>query len=265
MVEDRKLWQLRVQSRLNTIQRSSFKSLEDLLRKETTKIETPVSTFEGKDKLILSFVLATSLLHLHSSHWLKKTWKNENICFLVDSKNGGVLNLRRPYLTSECTPVALAQDAEPLYHFHRYPNILALGIMLLEIARGTRLADEVEESELQDGRYATSKTNGLVALRVFDEWVKDSERSISKIIPSGLRSAIRACLEPAKIPATNPPPSEEQIRQYIFANILAPLGTALSNIYLIPLESLHREMYNEKQPKDTALFDSFDKKHSLDQ
>ncbi|KAH9217062.1 peptidase S8/S53 domain-containing protein [Leptodontidium sp. 2 PMI_412] len=263
MIEERRLWQLRVEPCTNMPERK-FNSLEDLLQDPKSNTGISISTYDGKQRLTLSYILATSLLHLHSSHWLRKTWQNENICFHVESL-GGMLDISKPYLTAECTPGPVGQDIEPLYNFHRYPNILGLGIMLLEIARGRKLMEEIETSELRDGRYMTSKTDGLVALRVFEEWVKDSERTISKTIPLGLKSAIQACLEPTRIPATMPPPSEEQIRHYIFTYIVAPLGTALSETYSVPLENLHQEIISEKPKEDPTLFDSIDKKHTPEQ
>ncbi|KAH6716524.1 peptidase S8/S53 domain-containing protein [Leptodontidium sp. MPI-SDFR-AT-0119] len=224
MIEERRLWQLRVEPCTNMPERK-FNSLEDLLQDPKSNTGISISTYDSKQRLTLSYILATSLLHLHSSHWLRKTWQNENICFHVES----------------------------------------LGIMLLEIARGRKLMEEIETSELRDGRYMTSKTDGLVALRVFEEWVKDSERTISKTIPLGLKSAIQACLEPTRIPATMPPPSEEQIRHYIFTYIVAPLGTALSETYSVPLENLHQEIISEKPKEDPTLFDSIDKKHTPEQ
>ena len=148
---------------------------------------------------------------------------------------------------------------------HQYPSILALGIILLEISLGTTIKDKQRDEEKQEGRYVTSNTDCLVALRLFEEWLKESERSVSKAIPSGLKSAIEACLIPAKIPDTTPPPSDDQIRQYIFTDIVIPLGTALSTTYDIPLERLHEEISKERLAEEPDLFDSYDDKHTTDQ
>ncbi|CZR67542.1 uncharacterized protein PAC_17441 [Phialocephala subalpina] len=266
LVENKKLYPISVQRHVNIIQRSTFKTLDELLQKDRAKRATIISTCEGREKLILSFILATSLLHFHSAPWLQRSWNNRNICFLVNSRNEAVPGLTKPYLTAKCTPVAcISQVAQPWYHFHRYPTILALGIMLLEISRGIRITDERRETELQDGIHVTASTDGLVALRVFEEWVQASERGVSKTIPLGLKSAIQACLEPAKIPFTNPPPSNEQIRQFILTDIVVPLGNALSDAYLVPPENLHFEISKARQPEQPPLFDSHDKMHTQEQ
>jgi hypothetical protein len=267
LVENKKLYPLSVQRPANTIQRPTFKSLHDLLQKDRSIRATTMSTCKPSEKLILSFVLATSLLHLHSAPWLEKSWNNRNICFLVSSRNEAVPFLTRPYLTARCTPVTsiLPQSTQPWYHFHPYPSILALGIMLLEISRGIKIADERQDTELLDGIRVTASTDGLVALRVFEEWVNASERDVSAIIHSGLKSAIQACLEPAKLPFANPPPSNEQIRQYLLTDVVVPLGNALSDAHLISPENLHWEISKARLSERPPLFDSHDKMHTQGQ
>jgi hypothetical protein len=260
VVENKKLYQMRPKQSYNKTQHTTLKSLEELLRRERMKIPTAIGSSESKDKLILSFILATSLLHLYSGEWLKGNWNNQNIYFMVNSRREGSLSLTKPYFRTRCTPGKYLSPKEvaSLCNFHCYPSILALGIMLLEIALGTKLVDKGGEDECQEEPDDRYNADVLIALRVFEDWTKESERLVSRKIPLGLKSAIQACLSPVRLPYTDPPPSEKHIRQYIFTDVVVPLGTALSETYLISPETLHQEIHRERKVEDPELFDSFE-------
>ena len=73
VVFDEKLWQLRVETdRLfyTQVRDSEFKSLRDILQPEGSH-QSALSCIEEKDRLILSFVLATSLMHFVEGPWLQ--------------------------------------------------------------------------------------------------------------------------------------------------------------------------------------------------
>lgn len=262
------LWALNDTKHIKDIRRSKFLSLRDLIKRNKGDTGATFSKIEGRDRLILSYILAISLLHFYEGPWLQKNWSNETICFLISDESRGRPNFTKPLLTANCTKLTSTNVTPDLVH--RIPNILALGIMLLEISLGTTMDLERRENEMQDGRHVTARTDFLVALRLFDEWIEHSKRGISKAIPRGLKTAIEACLEPSKIPYTIPPPSSNrvsrnQVLQYILKDIVIPLGTALSDTYEIPLEKLHEELGKEKQSDDPFVFDSFEDSHTVDQ
>jgi hypothetical protein len=267
-VDVNKLWHLRPsgdQTLIQDIRYSTFQSLQELLNQSAEDNETEFSAIEGRDRLILSFVLATSLLHLYEGPWLQKIWSNDDICFLINTKDRARLNLKNPYLTAICAAPTSKPNPTTLNQVHRYPIILALGILLLEIAIGTTLKLKESDDEKQDGRHETFNTDCLVALRIFEEWARESQRSVSRSIPLGLKSAIDACLNLKKLPDTAPPPNQEQVRQYIFAQVVIPLGTALATTYGIPLEQLHEEISKEKEVEEPDLFESYENKHGHEQ
>lgn len=262
-VDENGLWRLRSDTRCSKdIRRSKFLSLRDLIKWNSG---ATFSTIEGRDRLILSYILAISLLHFYEGPWLQGNWSNETICFLINEQSPGPPNLIKPLLNASCTK--FAPTSATMDQAHGYPSIMALGIMLLEISLGTTMDLERGENEMQDGRYVTSNTDFLVALQLFDGWVEQSKRRISAAIPPGLKTAIEACLEPSKIPPTISPPSSNQdhVLQYILRDIVIPLGTALSDAYEIPLEKLHEEISKERQSDNSNLFDSYDDKHTVDQ
>lgn len=265
-VDGNRLWHLKSDTKsIKDIRESKFLSLRDLIKRNKGDTGATFSTIEGKDRLILSYILAISLLHFYEGPWLQGNWSDETICFLINEQSRGPPNLTKPLLNASCTK--FASTSATLDQVHGYPSVLALGIILLEISLGTTMDLERGENEMQDGRHVTSKTDFLVALRLFDDWIEQSKRSISAAIPWGLKTAIEACLESSKIPYTISPPSSNQdhVLQYILRDIVIPLGTALSEAYEIPLEKLHEEISKEKQSDNSNLFDSYDDKHKVDQ
>lgn len=266
-VDGNDLWKVKQHGikRVNDIQQSKFLSLGDLIKWNKGDTEAIFSRVEGRDRLILSYILAVSLLQLYEGPWLQNNWSNETICFLINAQNRGRPNFTKPLLTASCTKLTSRRKAPDRDQVHSYPSILALGIMLLEISLATTMDLEREEKEKQNGQHVTSGTDFLVALRLFDHWVEQSQINISKAIPRGLKTAIEACLNPSKIPYTDPPPSNQQVLQYILTNIVIPLGTAVSDTYEIPLEKLHEEIGKDKQQDDPYLFDSYDDRHTVTQ
>lgn len=260
------LWHLKPDTKsIKDIRESKFLSLKDLIQRNKGVAGATFSTIEGRDRLILSYILAISLLHFYEGPWLQRNWSDETICFLINEQSRGPPNFTKPLLNASCTK--FASTSATLDQVHGYPSILALGIMLLEISLGTTMDLERGENEMQDGRRVTSKTDYLVALRLFDAWIEQSKRSISAAIPRGLKTAIEACLESSKIPYTISPSSSNQdhILQYILRDIVIPLGTALSEAYEIPLEKLHENISKEMLSANSNLFDSYDDKHKVDQ
>lgn len=266
-VDENKLWRLRKldTKRIHGIQQSRFLSLGELIKRNKRGVGANFSTLEGRDRLILSYILAVSLLHLYEGPWLQKNWSNQTICFLINAQRQGRPNFTKPLLTASCTKLISTSATTNQLHVHSYPSILALGIMLLEISLGTTMDLEREGKEKQDDGNVNCKSDFLVALRLFDDWIEQSKRNISNAIPQGLKTAIEACLYPSKIPYTKPPPKEDQVLQYILTDIVAPLGTALSDTYEISIEKLHEELSKEKQADDAFLFDCYDGLHTFDQ
>lgn len=179
-----------------------------------------------KDRLILSFVLATFLLHSFGGPWLQENFSSENICFFASRQ--GLPDITRPYFTTTCSPNDGALPID-LDQPHRFPDILSLGIILLEIAQGFPV------------RAEQSQDPCLVALRHLDKWEDECEMSGFRAIPDGLRQAISACLDPGKFKKhglDRKSIDDFHIRKYIFDRILYPLGDALRTTYEIQLNTL---------------------------
>ncbi|KAF5005982.1 hypothetical protein FDECE_7608 [Fusarium decemcellulare] len=102
---------------------------------------------------------------------------------------------------------------------HCFPDILSLGILLLEIARGTPV------------EYQDSQDRCVVALQCLDKWTS-SWNSCFWTVPDGLCRAISACIDPVHLRGhglDRASVRDSDVRKYIFEMILSPLEDALSH------------------------------------
>ncbi|KAI0446279.1 subtilase [Xylaria telfairii] len=240
------LWQLQADpdiNRLSQVRDSEFKSLKDLLQPNRDSRKSPLSSIEKKDRLILSLILATSLAHFVRGPWLQTGFNSENICFLMSHSRSSP-NITKPYLTTSYFSSMQRESPRELNQPHRFPDILSLGILLLEIARG--FAIDFKESE----------DRCVVALHFMDKW---TDRS--RTVPDGLCRAISACIDPAEFRNNGldkPSVNDLDIRKYIFERILYPLEDALSTAYDIHSNTLHMDILGEEKASGVGSFDHHD-------
>lgn len=241
-----KLWQLRSAPEMKPAFRQqdiNFRSLKELLAASGGRNPSVLSSIHEKDRLVLSFVLTTSLLHFVNGPWLQSSFSSENICFLV-SHPGSAPDITKPYLTANCGSTASVTKSRNLNPPHRFPDILSLGILLLEIARGY----PIEFNEAEDRCYT--------ALVCLDKWKKASTK-----VSDGFYQAIRACIEPKEFRGNQfenaAQDGDYAIREYIFRRVLFPLGEKLSNGYQVSLSTLRDEAI-EGEISNTGSFDHDD-------
>lgn len=255
-VYNERLWQLRVD-----YDRPFFKQTEEcrleplrhLLQPRAGGRESRFSAVEGKDRLILSFILATSVLHFHQGPWLQRNLSSENVCFLIRNARS-TLDITQPYLTTNCSDAYATPDTTTLNNAHPYPAILSLGILLLEIASGYPM----EFGEQEDQCFA--------ALERHDALLKTWQGNGSKATPDGLLRALSACLDPsclAKKGLDKATTRKGQVSSYVFEEIVYPLGEAMSVAYEIKLDKLHDEILQQKntarEPETLDYYEEKDK------
>ncbi|KAM5347454.1 hypothetical protein ACJ41O_010459 [Fusarium nematophilum] len=137
---------------------------------------------------------------------------------------------------------------------HRFPDILSLGILLLEIARGA----SIDFQEPQDRCVA--------ALQCLDKWKRTCRSSHSRTVPDGLSRAISACIDPKELRKDfldKASVSDLDVRKYIFERILFPLEDALATAYEIQLNTLHTEISQVGKAGENEAFDHYDE-HRLE-
>lgn len=95
-----------------------------------------------KTRCILAYTLAKSVWQYYGSDWMKYPWTRENIHLLddevVQQDFSSHSYLFRPYLAANFQGGAkrVSEYIEGEMLWHRYPQVLALGILLIEVAKG---------------------------------------------------------------------------------------------------------------------------------
>ncbi|KAH6697366.1 hypothetical protein F5X68DRAFT_226745 [Plectosphaerella plurivora] len=230
LAHEKTLWLLHPDYDMDFGRYTVFKDLNQLLRTHDFTARSAIAAGESKDWLILSFILANSVLHLHHGPWLRSNLSSTSICFLASKDTE--FDITEPFLTTYCS----APNGDSLGTFqspHRHPDILSLGVLLLEIASGAPL---VVEDGLNQGYVALQRFNTLK-----DAWRKNSQ----KPVPPGLPRAIKACLEPEHMEQRGLHKKNveaDTVSRYIFEEIVFPLGEAVSTAYDIRLETLFEDM-----------------------
>ncbi|KAK8099657.1 subtilisin-like protein [Apiospora kogelbergensis] len=96
----------------------------------------------NKMKLILCYIIARSFWQYYDSPWMSTAWSNESIHFLLEtsttSQPEGLLYASKPYfaITFENSEQYFQEYCDSYSVIFRYPRILALCTLLLEIMRG---------------------------------------------------------------------------------------------------------------------------------
>lgn len=99
----------------------------------------------SKNKVLLAYVLARSVWQFYSSDWMKTPWSTDCIHFMwerpVSDKTRQTIDPGYPYLAfaldSEAAGDGAVEYCTEHSVYHRYPLVLALGVILIEICHHT--------------------------------------------------------------------------------------------------------------------------------
>lgn len=203
MVEDlggtQSMWQLPLKSRhLSFDETRDPASLGDLL--------DGASKMRPKEKLRLSLTLAHSLLLYHDSPWLSRGWKKEKVFFFFQA--GDVPDYGRPYLSFRFNAGQLDPVQEDDHMQPPNENILALGIILLEIH---------EEKPIE--RWHNRKDNAN--LHAFTDW-EVAKRVVERIDCNGTQAAIKQYLEWVRYFPGDASLEEHKMRTELYRRVIWP-------------------------------------------
>jgi hypothetical protein len=151
MIEGRDLEQL-----------EDFKPLEQMVEHDSSVTLTTILEsyhLTSKMKGTLAYILARSIWQFYNSAWMNTKWTSDSIYFMRESypdvdRGKGNLYAWKPYFSPRFGEVDA--DFEEFSNidskFHRYPRVLALGIMLVGIGIGSPLTRHEEELDGQTSR-----------------------------------------------------------------------------------------------------------------
>ncbi|KAH7022272.1 hypothetical protein EDB80DRAFT_4793 [Ilyonectria destructans] len=202
-------------------------------------------SFESKpwnlqSKWLLAVTLAYGLFYLYDGPRVK--WRRENILFF---KDGTHIPLRPFVSTSVSQSCEEATDDGP--RFHRYPEIVELGVILLEIHLGQSL-----ESFSKDGRDITTDT------KIWGRACLVYRKEAHRIESVQYRKAIEACLTPGTFAEIDS--DVQKLRSVLFQSVVRPLEEELARNFQ---DVLNPDNLDEEAEKcDLALSVPFSNRRS---
>ncbi len=240
LAENDTLWHLTPKLLEDTINHhTTMESLHQLLG-DGIPICTP------REKLILCYILANSMLSLYPGSWFQNDWSSTKIYFIRRANGSTSSLLTFPYLSVELQQTQKNQKASHNHmQYHPHPAILALGIIFLEIATSAKFV----RRSLEPTQWKRYNNDGQQALQELGDWERNSVRDPAKRVSYALRNVIRSCLM-LKPPANFPSKSlieEGPIRHYILSCIVQPLASELRDGHKVCLETLHEALMPEKE------------------
>ena len=193
-------------------------------------------------RVTLAYILASSVWQYYNSDWMKSVWTSETIHFITEHNIEDAttdLYITKPYLSVQFDESS-KMDKNSAGAVHQDPTILALGIMLVEIGRGTALQrpenlypDSSPSGKLNsDWTQASILVNSKKLWPGFDSTTANSSSQMTEL-ESGYRQAVKNCLDPKlfKKRATNP--NEDQAkdmknsREVLYRSVVTVLETLM--------------------------------------
>jgi hypothetical protein len=240
LIEHEDTWHLRAELLEEPGKYASMEPLDQLLG---NGIEMSyISRCNPREQLTLCYILATSMLYLYPSSWFSTEWTSTMVHFIRRSETSTSPALTHPYVSIQLHDSSTLNKPPDRHRIHSHPAILALGIMFLEIASGSRF-----QRTRKDTPTEQCNEDNAQAWQDFKALERNDRHCRKRQIPSGLREAIRACLKlepPANFPS-NRLAEEGPIRYYILSCIVQPLAHELKNGYNIDLSDLHNTVFPE--------------------
>lgn len=202
----------------NVRQGMDTKSLENLL--QVSRPRGPGFSLSRRDRLYIAVILASSVLQLDGTFWLKRQWRSGDILFLpLEDRRASAprFDFAHPYVSwkvsSEDVDTALIADASRITIAHRIPSevLFVLGITLTELCFGQniynmRIEEDIDKTEII--------TNFNTASRLIDYVYNESGSRYGDVV--------RRCL---KCPPDVRDASldNEEFQEAVFESIVTPL------------------------------------------
>ncbi|KAJ8122450.1 hypothetical protein ONZ43_g1360 [Nemania bipapillata] len=142
--------------------------------------------FNAEKRLRLSYLLAEAMWHFYGSDWMLREWTKHTVHFMYQLDQSGVL-VNQLFLRANFED--FYPSPEQKYRSHKFPKILALGVMLIEIELGKSIEDFRPDHSLTVEGKPTVNADTLAAMAALDneELWKNSVPSLHKIIEKCVR------------------------------------------------------------------------------
>ena len=198
-------------------------SLSKLLDQKTWRLSL-------KERRILAVTLAHAMLKFSDGPWLQEIWDKTKISFFGVACDSKRLDFSRPYLSTRFgAAFPDLEENDRLLLLHQNPSLLSLGILLLELERCEPIESHWQEDDLEGGQ-PNANTNLVVAERLLRSCIND--------IYENYRAAVEACLSCDFATIEDVGLEDEQFRELVYKNIVAPLEEELWTAFKISPQQL---------------------------
>lgn len=173
-----------------------------------------------QQKTLLFYLLVKAVCEFYYSDWMTKEWSKHSIHFMfqTDGSSHGAeeaqpyaIHISEPFIEADFKSPLSTEPAEfkvPTQS-HRYPKILALGIMLLEIELGKHIVDQNghENEPIQNAKH-------IAASRILftEEWRNNGGFKF-------IKQVIEICVTPDKVKLGTDP---DNLRNVLFQEVVLP-------------------------------------------
>ncbi|KAH8800613.1 hypothetical protein F5884DRAFT_636397, partial [Xylogone sp. PMI_703] len=190
-----------------------------------------------KMKIILAYIIARSVWQLYDSDWLKTEWTINNIHFMIEQSpeidceiQEGQLYACRPCFAFQFNNrrgPELEEYCDAWSIIHRYPRILALGILLLEIGRVSSDDSMDTPSQSLQAKLNNDHTRGVTTLKR-SNW-PDFDFDSGGTVVKAYKDVVRSCFD-TKTLRNMPKDDVQERREYLYKHVVSPLGRLVGDM-----------------------------------
>ncbi|CZR51216.1 uncharacterized protein PAC_01091 [Phialocephala subalpina] len=202
-----------------------------------------VRRLSTKMKIVLACILSRSVWQFYHSDWMKTKWTSELIHFMLERCPDDEVDTEQPKLYA-CNPCFAFQFDDSDHNFmeycgadhigHRYPRVLALGILLVEIGGDIPGAQPTSQAQSLEEMINNDWMRGKVALKK-ERW-PDFDFQSSGTMVRTYKEVVANCFE-QKIFNADMPPSHtgdergiEERRAILYERVVYPLEKLLMDM-----------------------------------
>jgi nucleoside phosphorylase len=202
-------------------------------------------------RIVLAYILARSVWQYYNSDWMKSPWTSKSIHFMFEPHSDPASSERNIYA---CRPYYAFQFDEPdgieeYCHMpsivHRYPRILALGNILVDIARNLQQVSAAELNQTPESKINSDWSTGMKALRD-EDWPAFNFSTDSQVAET-YRRLVMKCFGEDILRRTQGNISNlvEDRRAFLYENVVYPLEKLLIDMQwrdaINSIEPMHTE------------------------
>jgi hypothetical protein len=198
------------------------RSLKDVLREQH---------LTSRDRIVVAYIIAKSVWRYYNTDWLNALWTTDNIHFMIEQRGDDLLealaiNPAIPYLAFSNGKLQESSISETVncFVYHRYPRILALGAILVELCRGEARQHAPENETLEifinNNHAYNSKT-----IKNHASWPK---LDLDETYKTYFRDAVAVCFDWKKLDGVSGDPQDpvqgvDGRRNLLWEDVVSPL------------------------------------------